>query len=115
MNPSGNGGPGGLDSPMKMSASFIHVYPLTMPNFSSVWHALLSMWLPFEHSSAKMGSLDIDPVYSTLCPSITSTRSTLNFHSNTLQYSVGGAIMLDAIPYSQDCLLLDQKGKILDF
>ncbi len=38
MNPGGNGGPGGLDSPMKISANFIHVYPLKKPNFSSVYH-----------------------------------------------------------------------------
>ena len=51
-----------------------------------------------------MGSLDIDPVFSTLCPRIKSTRSTSKFHLNTFQYSVGGAVMLDAITYGQDCI-----------
>ncbi len=58
---------------------------------------------PFEHSSAKMGSLDIQPLYSTLCPSIKSTRSTSNFHSNMLQYSLSSLVMLDTITYGQDC------------
>ncbi len=38
MNPGGNGGPGGQNSPMKISANFIHFYPPKKPNFSSVWH-----------------------------------------------------------------------------
>ncbi len=77
--------------------------PLKKPNFSSFWHGPLSRWLPFEHSGTKMGSLDIDPVYSTLCPSITSTRTTANFHSNTFQYSVSGLVMLNTFSYSKDC------------
>ncbi len=63
-----------------------------------------SRWPPFEHSSTKMGSLDIDPVYSTLCPRITLTRPTSNFHSNMLQYSVSGLVMLDAFTYGKDCI-----------
>ncbi len=50
-----------------------------------------------------MGGLDIDPVYSTFCPSVTSTRPTSKLHFNTFQYSVGGAVTLDAITYGQDC------------
>ncbi len=73
MNPGGNGGSGGQDSPMKISTNFIHCYPLKKSNFASAWHGSLSRWLPFEHSGTKMGSLDIYSVYSTLCPSITST------------------------------------------
>ncbi len=45
----------------------------------------------------------IDPVYSTLCPRITSTRSTSKFYFNRFQYSVGGAVMLDAMTHGQDC------------
>ncbi len=56
------------------------------------------------HSSIKMGSLDIELVYSTLCPSITSTHSTSKFHLNMFQYSIGGAVMLDAITYGKDCI-----------
>ncbi len=59
-----------------------------------------------------MGSLDIDPVYSTSRPSITSTRSTSKFHLIMFQYSPGVAVMLDAITYSQDCT--DGKGCISD-
>ncbi len=99
MNPSGNGGPGGPDSPMKISGHFINVFPRKKPNFSPVWHALLSRWLPFEHSGTKMGSLDFEPLHSTLCPSITSTRSTSKFHLNTFHYSIGGSVMPDAITY----------------
>ncbi len=107
MNPCGNGGPRGPDSPMKISAKFICFYPLKKPNFYSIWHGSLSRWLPFEHSSIEMGSLDIDPVYSTLCPSIiTSTHSTSKFHLNTFQFSVGGAAMFDTITYSKDCIII---------
>ncbi len=109
MNPGGNSGPGGQDSSAKISANFIHVYPLNKPNFSSVWHGSLSSWLLFEPSSSKMGSLDIDPVYSTLCPRITFTRSTPKFHLNTFQYSIGGAVMPDSITYGQDCISITNK------
>ena len=54
----------------------------------------------------KMGSLDIDPVYSTLCPRITSTRCTSKCHVNTFQYSVAGAVMTDAITYGKDCTVV---------
>ncbi len=86
---------------MKISVHFISIYPLKKPNFSSVWHGPLSRWLPFEHSDTKMGSLDIELVYSTLCTNITSTRSASKFH-HMLQCSVGGDVMLDAITYGQD-------------
>ncbi len=102
MNPCGNGRPGGPDSSMKISANFIHFFPLKKPLFSPVWHGPPSRWPPFEHSSTRMGSLDIDLVYSTLCPSITSTCSTLKFHLNMLQCSVSGLIMLDAFTYGKD-------------
>ncbi len=85
---------------------FIHVYPLKKPNFSSVWHGPLSKWLPFEYSSTKMGSLDIQPLYSTLYPRITLTRSTSNFYSNTCQYHVSGLVMLDAFTYGKNCIVL---------
>ena len=98
MNPGGKGGPGGLDSSsMKISANFIHVYPLKKANFSSVWHGPLTRWLPFEHSSTKTGSLNTGPVYSTLCPSTKSIRSTSKFHLNMLQYSIGGDVMTDTL------------------
>ncbi len=98
-------GQGGQGSSVKSSVHFIHFYPLKKPNFSSVWHGSLSRWLPFEHSGTKMGSLNIDPVHSTLCPSITSTRSTTNFHFNTFQYNVSGLVMLDTFIYGKDCIL----------
>ena len=113
MNPGGNGGPGGQDSSAKISANFINIYPLKKPNSSSVWHGPPSSCLPFEHSSTKMGSLDIDPVYSTLCPRITSTRSTSKFHFNMFQYSVGGAVMPDAITFGQDCRLTSFPSMIM--
>ncbi len=103
MNPTGKCLPLGPDSSMKISGNFISIYPLKKPIFSSVWHGSPSRWLLFEHSSTKMGGLDIELVYSTLCPNITSTRSTSKFHFNMLQYSVGGAVMPDAITYGQDC------------
>ncbi len=119
MNPAGKCLPLGPDSSMKISANFIHFYPLKKPYFCSVWHGLLSRWPPFEHSSTKMGSLDTDPVYSTMCPSVTSTHSTTKFHVNIFQYSVRGAVMPDTIPYGQDCMqqtvthnLYQQSGQI---
>ncbi len=60
--------------------------------------------LPLEHSGTKMGRLDIGPVYSTLCPSITSTCPTSKFHLNMFQYSIGGAVTPDEITYGQDCM-----------
>ncbi len=103
----------GQDSSGKISVHFIHFYPLNKPNFSSIWHAPPPPpgWLPFEHSGTKMSSLDIDPVYSTLCPRITAAPSTPTSHLNTFQYSVGGAVILNAITYSQECnlLLLEKK------
>ncbi len=105
MQPCGNVWLGGWDCPIKISGHFIHFFPLKKPNFSSVWHGPPFTWLSFEHLSAKMGSLDIEPLYSTLCPSITSTRSTSHFHSNMLQYSVSGLVILDEITYGKDCIL----------
>ncbi len=102
MNPTEKCLPLGPDSSMKVSANFIHFYLLKMPYFYSVWCGPPSRWPSFEHSSTKMGSLDIDPVYSTLCPSITSTCSTSKFHPNMFQYSVGGAVIPNAITYGQD-------------
>ncbi len=102
MNPAGKCLPLGPDCSMKISANFIHFYPLKKPYFCSVWHTP-SRWPSFEHSSTKMGSLNIELVYSTLCPSITATHSTSKFHLNMFQYSVGGAVLLDAITYGQDC------------
>ena len=43
MNPTGKYLPLGLDSSLKVSANFIHVYPLKKPNFSSVWDAPLQV------------------------------------------------------------------------
>ncbi len=65
---------------------------------------------PFEHSGAKMGSLDIDTMYSRLCRRITSTRSTSKVHLNMFQYSVWGAVMTDAITYSKHCCLLSDSA-----
>ncbi len=79
--------------------------------FSSVWHGSLSRWPPFEHSSTKMSSLDIELLYPTLCPSITSTRSTSKFHLNMFQYSVEGDVMTDTITCGQDCTLLCVKNQ----
>ncbi len=104
MNPTGKCRPLGPDSSMKISANFIHFYPLKKSYFSSVWHGSLSKWLPFEHSSSKMGSLDIDPVYSTLCSRITTARSISKFYLSMFQYSIRGAVMPDAITYGQDCM-----------
>ncbi len=105
MNPSGNGRPGGLDSSMKISANFIHFFLPQKATFQSCLAWPPSRWPSFEHSSTKMGSLDIDLVYSTLCPSITSMCSTSKFHLNMLQYSVSGLVMLDAFTYGKDCTL----------
>ncbi len=60
-----------------------------------------------------MGSLDIDLVYSTLCPRITSTRSTSKFHLNMFQYSVSGLVMLDAFTYGKDCMLKFLRKKCI--
>ncbi len=93
----------------QFSANFIPFYPLQKSNFSSVWHDSPSRWLPFEHSGTQMGSLGIDPVYSTLCSSISSTRSTSKFHLNTFQNSVGGAVKLDAIAFFRPGLYMYQS------
>ncbi len=58
-----------------------------------------------QQKESDQGSLDIKLLYPTLCPSITSTHFTSKFRLNTFQCSVGGAVMLDAITYSQDCFI----------
>ena len=104
-----------LESHWKMSAfgsglfheNFTRFHPLLPLQKATFVFCLVcppSRWPPFAHSSTKMGSLDIDTVYSTLCPSITSTRSTSKFYFNMFQYIVGGAVMSDAITYGQDCM-----------
>ena len=60
MNPTGKCQPGGQDFSMKISADFIHFYPLKKPHLCSVWRGPPSRWPSFEHSSSKMGSLHID-------------------------------------------------------
>ncbi len=47
--------------------------------------------------STKMGSLDIGPLYSTLCPNITSTRFLNTFQDN--------AVRLGEITYTKDYIL----------
>ena len=102
----------GDDSPWKMFAfgsrlfheNFSQFHPLQKATFVFCLAWPPSRWPSFEHSSTKMGSLNIDPVYSTLCPRITSTHSSSKFYFNIFQYSVGGAVMPDAITYGQDCI-----------
>ncbi len=77
-------GQGGRIPPMKISGNFIYFYSISKPSFNPLWHALLSSLPPFERRSTTMGGLDIEPVYSTLFPSITSTPGTSKFHLNTL-------------------------------
>ena len=105
MQQCGNDWPVGWDCHMKISGYFIHFFPLKKPLFSPVWHGPPSRWPPFEHSSTKLGSLDTDRVYSTLCPSITLTCSTSKFHLDMLRYSVSGLVMLDAFTYGKDWTL----------
>ena len=103
MNPTGKCLPLGPDCSMKFS----QFHPLLPPEKTTFLFCLVcpppSRWPSFEHSSTKMGSLDIELVYSTLCPSITATYSMSKFYLNMLQYSIGGAVMLNTITYSQDC------------
>ncbi len=91
--------PGGQESYLKFSGDFVHIYPPKMSNFYPL--ASLSSCLPFEHCST---SLEVAPLHSTLCPSIISICSTSKFHLNTLQYSDGGDVMLNAITYGKDCI-----------
>ncbi len=109
MNPTGKCLPLGPCSSMKISVHCIHVYPLKKPYVCSVWCGPPSRWPSFKHSTSKMGILDIEPVHSTLCPSLTSTRSTSKFHFNLFQYSIGGAVMPDTITYGQDCTLRERR------
>ena len=51
VNPGGNDGPGGWDCFMKVSANFVHFYPLKKSFFCSVWRGPLSRWPSFEHSN----------------------------------------------------------------
>ncbi len=108
----------GDESPWKMSAfgsrlfhenfSQFHPlinYPLKKSYFCYVWHGPPSRWPSFEHSSVKMGSLNIELVYSTLRSSITAARSTSKFHFNTFQYSVGGTSCLMQLLTARTVLL----------
>ncbi len=87
----------------KNFSQFHPCLPREKANFQSCLAWPPCSCLRFEHSGTKMGRLDIGPVYSTLCPKITSTRSTSKFHFNTFQYSIGGAVMPDAMTFGQDC------------
>ncbi len=60
-------------------------------------------------SSTKMGSFDIEALYSTLCPRITSTCFISKFHLNMFQNSIWGDVMFNAITYGQDCTLKAQS------
>ncbi len=65
--------------------NFSPFHPLLPPQKAIFQSCLACPSSPFEDCSTKMGILDIEPVYSTLCPSITSTRSTSKFHFNTFR------------------------------
>ncbi len=108
VNSPGEVGQEGQDSPMKISDNFIHFYPLKKPKFQPLHHAPLSRWPPLEHSRTKMSGLDVEPLYSTLCPSFTSTHSTSKFHFNMFRKSVEGEVMLDAVTYGKDCSYFSQ-------
>ena len=79
MSPTGKCLPLGLDSSMKISANFIHFYPLKKPYFCSIWRGPPSRWPSSEHCSTEMGSLDIDqhcvPVSQLLIPHQNSTST----------------------------------------
>ncbi len=90
MQPCGNDWPGGWDCPMKISGHFIPFFPLKKPLFSPVWLG----------SPPSRGLL-----LSILAPNRAALTLTLCFHSNMLQYSVSGLVMLDAFTYGKDCMI----------
>ncbi len=104
---------GGIQTPWPTISTWIHSAgpPVLWASMQKprVWVERLLRSMKQQKESNRMtlcqvNSLNIDPVYWTLCPSITSTRSTSKFDFNMLQYSVGGAVMLDVITYGQDCV-----------
>ncbi len=111
VKPSGNDGPGDWDCSMRISGSFID--PLKKPNSQTLWHAPLSSWSHFEHSNTKMGSLQYEPLYWTLCLSIISMCFTLKFHLNMSKYNIWGETMPEANLYTKDCKLKVELNWIL--
>ncbi len=84
---------------------FHQLLPPQKAGFQSSLACPLSGWALFEHSGPKMSSLDIEPLYSTLCPSNTSTRLTSKIHLNMFQCNVWGDVRLGAITYVQGCIV----------
>ncbi len=70
------GGNGGLGLSHENFNPFHPRFPLKKLNIPPLWHAALFSPSGLKHCSTKMGSLDIQPLYSTLCPKIASTCST---------------------------------------
>ena len=97
----------GWDCSVKVSVLFINVCPLKKPNFQPLqplWHASLPSWSHFEHSSAKMGIPDNEPLCWTLYLSIMPTCSTSKFHLKMSQCSTWGVVMPTANLYAKDCM-----------
>ena len=68
-----------------------------------------SCWSHFEHCDIKMGSPDNEYLYSTLCPSIISTCSSLKFQLKMAQCSVWGVVMLRLIFTPRTVLIYNVK------
>ncbi len=101
--PSGNGGLEGYDCPMTFSVHFITISTLEKANFQPLWCDSLFSWSCFEHSSTKMDSPNIEPLYWMVYPSIICMCSTSKFHLKMSQCSVRGVAIPIAILYAKDC------------
>ncbi len=107
----GGGGSGGEDWLIKFPGNFIIFCLLQKPNFKPLPSVTLFSWLPLEHCSSKMGKTDTDPLYSTLCPSITSSCPTTKFHLNTFQNSVWSEVIPVVVTYGKHMKLSVVKRK----
>ncbi len=79
--------------------------PRKSQNFQPLWRAAPSSWSR-EHCGVKMGIPGIERLYSTLCPSITSTCSTSKFCFKESQCSVWGEVLPAANLYAKDCTVV---------
>ncbi len=94
----------GLGLSHKNFSPFHECFPPEV-DFQPLWHAMSSNWPHFEHCDIKMGCLDIECLYSTLCPNI-SMYSNLKFLLKMAQCSVWGVVIPVANLFAKDCISL---------
>ncbi len=113
MNPGGNGGPGGPDSPMKISGHFINISPLKKANFNAVWHGPSPGGLLLSILAPKGAALTLNHC-ARHCVLVSHVHVPHQIFTPTRFSSVSGLFMLNAITYGKDCMKLHEKYELLN-